>query len=369
MHIPFWFKKVLLLTFGVFLLPASCFLYPLSKFLRIRSKGPCLYIFYRFVFYFYMRFCSNIFDFVPICDIIFSTIFSKLDEVKSMTPIFDLDKLRSLLQDFYILAKIRISIFDAEFHELVAYPEEIPTFCRLVRSSSQGFDACAQCDQTACATATACRKTYIYTCHAGLTEVVAPLYIEDVLIGYIFLGHIFSYPMLDTGLSVIRNRCRHLPVDIDRLFTACKELPQCSPEYVRSATQIFHAVASYLILERIAVLREESLSSQLKKYVSIHYTDEEKVNVATLCHELNISKTQLYRLSKEVYNCGIAQQIRKMRIDLAKSMLSESARTPISEVAAACGYSDYNYFITVFSREVGCPPGAYRRSLSHPPSN
>lgn len=98
------------------------------------------------------------------------------------------------------------------------------------------------------------------------------------------------------------------------------------------------------------------MSSQLKKYVSIHYTDEEKVNVATLCHELNIGKTQLYRLSKEVYNCGIAQQIRKMRIDLAKSMLSESARTPISEVAAACGYSDYNYFITVFSREVGCPP-------------
>ena len=72
-----------------------------------------------------------------------------------MTPIFDLDKLRSLLQDFYILAKIRITIFDAEFHELVSYPEEIPTFCRLVRSSSQGFDACAQCDQTACATATA----------------------------------------------------------------------------------------------------------------------------------------------------------------------------------------------------------------------
>lgn len=73
-HIPFWFKKVLLLTFGVFLLPASCFLYPLSKFLRIRSKGPCLYIFYRSVFYFYMRFCSNIFNFVHIYDIIFNTI-------------------------------------------------------------------------------------------------------------------------------------------------------------------------------------------------------------------------------------------------------------------------------------------------------
>ena len=63
-----------------------------------------------------------------------------------MTPIFDLDKLRSLLQDFYILAKIRITILDAEFHELVAYPEEIPTFCRLVRSSSQGLHRSHSCE-------------------------------------------------------------------------------------------------------------------------------------------------------------------------------------------------------------------------------
>lgn len=280
-----------------------------------------------------------------------------------MTPIFDLDKLRKLLHDFYTLAKIRITVFDEELHELVAYPEEIPAFCQLIRSSSKGFDACAGCDRAAAAKAAQTRDTYIYTCHAGLTEAVTPLFIGEVLIGYLFFGHIFSYTSSDVGRFMIQDRCRELPVDVNALLQSCEKLPQFSREYIESATQIFHAVASYLILEQMAVLHEDRLTVQLKAYITAHYTDTEKVTASVLCRELGIGKTQLYQLSNQVYHRGISQQIRKMRMDLAKTMLAEDPRVSISEVASACGFSDYNYFISVFSREVGCSPGSYRRSL------
>jgi len=35
-----------------------------------------------------------------------------------------------------------------------------------------------------------------------------------------------------------------------------------------------------------------------------------------------------------------------------------------AEIAAACGYNDYNYFITVFSRMVGMPPRQFQKHTS-----
>ena len=39
----------------------------------------------------------------------------------------------------------------------------------------------------------------------------------------------------------------------------------------------------------------------------------------------------------------------------AKTLLT-AKKYPLSEIAAQCGYSDYNYFISVFTREVGMSP-------------
>jgi AraC-like DNA-binding protein len=49
-------------------------------------------------------------------------------------------------------------------------------------------------------------------------------------------------------------------------------------------------------------------------------------------------------------------------MDKAKELLSGNEELPLSEIAAQCGFHDYNYFITVFSREGGCSPAAWRRA-------
>ena len=68
----------------------------------------------------------------------------------------------------------------------------------------------------------------------------------------------------------------------------------------------------------------------------------------------------------QLYGCGIAEKIRSLRMEKAKELLSMQKQLPLAEVAALCGYHDYNYFITVFSREVGCSPGEWRsNTLQH----
>lgn len=277
-----------------------------------------------------------------------------------MITFFDLEKLRKLLRDFYEISRIRITVFDENLNELVSYPEDIPPFCQLIRSCSEGMEACRLCDEKACAAAARRKKTHIYQCHAGLTEAVTPLYVEDALVGYLLFGHVFSYPSVAEGLHTVRERCKHLPLNAENLEDACRERPLTDHTYVRSATQILHAVASYLILERMATLQADRLAMRLNAYLTTHYTEPLKAD--QICRALGIGKTQLYKLSDQLYGCGVAAEIRKLRLDAAKSALENEPHRTIAEIASACGFHDYNYFIATFTREIGIPPGAYRKA-------
>lgn len=275
-----------------------------------------------------------------------------------MISIFDLEKLRGLLKDFYAISHIRITVFDENLTELVSYPEKVAPYCAVIRGTSRGFDACMACDREACEKAAKKHSTHIYCCHAGLTEAVTPLTVGDVLVGYLLFGHVFSYPSHEEGWAVIEKRCEAYHVNERMLKEAIFSADVIQEAYICSAAQILHAVASFLILERMATLKEDLLAVRLDAYLSAHYT--EKLNAVMISEHLGIGKTQLYELSQQLYGCGIAEHIRDLRMEKAKTLLRESKDLALSEIAARCGYGDYNYFITVFGREVGQTPSSFR---------
>ena len=86
-----------------------------------------------------------------------------------MMSSFNLQKLCSLLKDFYTLTQIRITVFDDSFHELAAYPDQIAAFCQIIRTDETARNACMLCDKQACETASRRHTPYPYQFHAGLT--------------------------------------------------------------------------------------------------------------------------------------------------------------------------------------------------------
>lgn len=276
-----------------------------------------------------------------------------------MVSAFDLEQLLDVLKDFYRITRIRIAVFDEQFRELIAYPENRPAFCRLIRSCEAGRRACVQCDQNAGRIASKQKSAYIYRCHAGLTEAIMPLYVGDVLAGYLLFGHIFSYGSREAGWQVIRHFCKDYPVDFTGLEAACHAMPLRDADYIKSAARILHATASYLALERVAVLREDSAAARLDEYLNQHYT--EAVGIHSICQALQIGRTRLFQLSRQMYGTGPAERIRTLRIGRAKELLEQRQEMSVAEVGQACGYSDVSYFIAVFVKEVGVPPGKWKR--------
>lgn len=278
-----------------------------------------------------------------------------------MISTFDLNKLNALLKDFYTLTQIRITVFDNTFKELAAYPEQIVSFCQIIRTNADAKKECMNCDHHACEIASGRHAPYTYRCHAGLTESIAPIYLGNIVIGYLLFGHVFSYPSHEEGWENIRKLCAPYHLDMDALKAAVYERPLILEEYITSASHILKAVASYLCLERMVTLHQKNLPVQIDEYILKHFT--ENIGVSHICEKFQIGKTSLYEIAKQNYGIGIAEHIRNLRIEKAKILLVDLPEMRISEIAAECGFDDYNYFITVFKRTTGQPPKQFRRQV------
>lgn len=276
-----------------------------------------------------------------------------------MISSFDLTKLSALLKDFHKLTNIRITVFDDSFHELASYPEQIALFCQIIRSEESFAKKCHLCDKEACEVASKRRTLYTYRCHAGLTECITPIILGNIVIGYLLFGHVFSYPSHEAGWKKIKKLCASYPIDMEKLKESCYMLPVTTREYIASASHIMQAVGSYLCMERMVSLRQQELPVQIDNYIYTHFTED--IDAVKIAKEFQIGKTKLYEIAKESYGMGIAEYIRKLRIEKAKLFLEEQPDLSLAEIAGQCGFSDYNYFITVFKREVGVPPRSYGR--------
>ena len=55
-----------------------------------------------------------------------------------MGTVFNKKELLVLLQDFHCLTGLRSAVFDSYGIEVLAYPPELPAYCRLIRSVPDG---------------------------------------------------------------------------------------------------------------------------------------------------------------------------------------------------------------------------------------
>lgn len=275
-----------------------------------------------------------------------------------MVSSFNIEKLQDMLKDFYNLTRIRITVFDETFEELAAYPENVPQICELIRQDERGWEACMACDERAFKMAVSQKTPYTYRCHAGMTESIAPIYAGDILIGYLFFGNVFSYPSHEVGWDVVQKLCKPYRVNESDLKMAVWRQPLISEDYIASASHILQAVSAFLYHDRLVALREQELPVRIDDYIAAHFT--EPIDTAALCEEFGIGKTRLYKICKQNYGTGVAEHIRTLRVDKAKTLLEEDRERSIADISAECGFEDYNYFITVFKRETGQTPARYR---------
>jgi signal transduction histidine kinase/AraC-like DNA-binding protein len=86
----------------------------------------------------------------------------------------------------------------------------------------------------------------------------------------------------------------------------------------------------------------------------------DKFSVDDICKVIGVSRVQLYRKVKALLGCSITDYILTRRLKKAKYLLNNEDRT-ISEITYMVGFSNPNYFATVFKAKYGVTPTEFKK--------
>jgi len=111
--------------------------------------------------------------------------------------------------------------------------------------------------------------------------------------------------------------------------------------------------------ERKAYIKEsDKIIYEVSKYIQEHFGEE--LTLTGLSKYFAVSESFLSRKFKAVTGVGLNQYLTIVRINNGARLLQET-KLSITKVAEKCGFSDSNYFSSVFKKLKGVTPLHYRK--------
>lgn len=157
-----------------------------------------------------------------------------------LTDFIDVNDLQALQDGFAALTGISTSIRD-ETGLALTKPAEKPRFCELMQSTFSGKTACLESHGQAAALMESAVQPCRAKCHAGLSQAVAPIMLNDRHIGTIIVGDRPEYQL--TPLTISALATQH-GIDAEQLTAAAEELRPWADDRMARATQFVQQLAN-----------------------------------------------------------------------------------------------------------------------------
>lgn len=269
-------------------------------------------------------------------------------------------ELYQLLQDFHDLTKLTLTLYDPEGEWIFSYPTKENCFCNCIKTSLEGAALCDASDRASFEAARTSGECVIYKCHAGLIEATAPIVSDGFTIGYLMMGQVSNATSPEQLQSLIEHAL-HKYHSNETETTGWRDyasaIPCISDTQIHAAASIMEACISSILYKKLISIEKQQFEQNINTYILNHLTED--LSVDRLCEHLHLSRRKLYEYSEEFLHCSIAKYIKKMRLQHAQTLLTET-NLPISIISEQCGFSDYNYFCRIFKQKNGMSARNYR---------
>lgn len=261
-----------------------------------------------------------------------------------------------ILKDFHKITGARISLHNLDFDEIAGYPEKISVFCSAVQKNPGVYKRCVDADITAFESVKKSGEVYVYKCHCGLIEIVAPIYNYGILSGYVIMGQITDSKQ--ESINTIKEKSISYFSDPDEFEAALKTVPVIGKSKIGSYVNILQLIAEYMTQTNRVLPKSTDLATGVHRYINQNFS--KKLNIEMMCDIFGCSRTTLMNSFKERYDITIGEYINECRLLKAEKLLSKTDDS-IKKVSSECGFSDQNYFSKVFYRKFNCTPTLYRK--------
>lgn len=191
-----------------------------------------------------------------------------------LNEIIDRGFLERMLRSFSLATGLGAEIVDRNGVPVIQSPVgNSSRFCRLIRSTEEGNQLCLTSFREGGEQANMLGEPYIFRCHAGLIEWVAPITIDGNHIASITCGQVLMWKLDEIAWEELLSRTESLAVDREALLDAAKELQIVSGPRVQAAADLLFAVANQVM---------QSSSTTLKQRRELHH---HQARLAEVIHE------------------------------------------------------------------------------------
>ena len=275
-----------------------------------------------------------------------------------MNVLFNSNRLSELLNNLQLLTGIWVNIFDADGKDIRLFGNAV-SFCQHIQADPEGRRRCEDCDARAVEKCAAMGRAYQYRCHAGLKEIVVPIYDQGVPIAYMVFGQLLDDTPQKQQWEATVKTLGWYGGDMLELKDAFSQIRQYFEREIKAFTEILEALTHYVLLEGMIHSAQYTDQQKLEMYIDQHYM--EKLSLKQISRDLNMGTTKLCAVAKKLSgDDSVTRLISQRRVQAAKRLLLRED-IPISSVAERVGFSDYNYFTKIFKAIEGVTPSAYRK--------
>lgn len=234
--------------------------------------------------------------------------------------------------------------------------------CGRVWRVKKGFLLC--CDMEAKESRTrlmAVRQPFFKCCHAGLYELVTPVFHGEILTGAMFVGPFRAVEVpADAGALLRQNRSEFARKIEGPFYDALPALNR------REAENLL--VFAELTALRVAMTftPDHELTAESPHEVKIRYFIDREfrhdIYLADLGKFIGVGEIRVCQLLRQHFGVTFSALLNARRLEHACYLLKDSM-LKTSAVAGECGFADVSYFFRVFRRQFGMTPGEYRRRI------
>ncbi len=271
---------------------------------------------------------------------------------------FDIEKIKKLIENLYLINPCRIAFFDAEYREIYTHSGRLSEFCSTLRQNEILNDKCRVCDNFHFELCKKQGSTLRYACHIGLYEIIVPILFDGKAVGYLMAGQIRSVDD-SFDLDSLLTKLNAFEFDNKQLINSFEKLYTSTPDQITAIQHLLEMCAFYISSNHLTSFGENPRKLEIDSYITSHINEE--LTVSRLCEHFGYGKTMFYRITNDIYGVSIMHHIKNVRIQKSKELLIDTTMK-IHEIAELVGFFDYNYFTKIFKKEVHCTPRVYRKN-------
>ena len=268
------------------------------------------------------------------------------------------EELRRLISNLYTLTGIRTTVYNPEGRTVCQNAGQ-QSFCQCILADPEGARRCRKCNLRELEKAAQTGEIRIFRCHAGVCVAMVPIRIDGIPLACLSFGQFLDKSSIDRQWQNARRNLSGCGADLVRIEQHYRALPTCSEKEVEAYAEILKAVGSYIHMSGLMEQVQLSDAQRIELYLERHY--KEKITLSSICEALEISRTKLCTLARELSGGKtLSHLIAQRRVDSAKVLLAKTDES-ISAIAEEVGIPDYNYFTKVFRTVTGMTPSAFRK--------